>query len=225
MDSPSNYFRQNQNKYMTDDKTVDTKNNSKTSEETKNYLIQQEKLRYQDYRHHHVGSIFGGNLADRLSEKLKHEKTERYPYNRSSKDYDNNLNNKALKNTDDDNYFVKKRKKMDLRVLTLKKRQITFIFDTLQKFLKKFRQILTEIDGSYTNWDSAFDASKFRKNPNNNTGSGGNRPDFTVLNYSKYENRELKSGRRDNETSISIENEMRVGINAPFIDVPSAGKL
>ncbi|CAG8713430.1 6409_t:CDS:1 [Gigaspora margarita] len=109
MVSPSNYFRQNQNKYITDDKTVDTKNNSKTSEETKNYLNQQEKLRYQDYRHRHVGSIFGGNLADRLSEKLKQEKTERYPYNRSSKDYDNNQNNKALKNTDDDNYFVKDR--------------------------------------------------------------------------------------------------------------------
>ncbi|CAG8806837.1 17334_t:CDS:1, partial [Dentiscutata erythropus] len=37
--------------------------------------------------------------------------------------------------------------------------------------------------------------------------------------------RELKSGRRDNENSISIENEMRVGINAPFIDVPSAGSI
>ncbi|KAF0537225.1 hypothetical protein F8M41_008639 [Gigaspora margarita] len=37
--------------------------------------------------------------------------------------------------------------------------------------------------------------------------------------------RELKSERRDNETSISIENEIRVGINAPFIGVPSAGGI
>ncbi|CAG8594816.1 11738_t:CDS:1, partial [Scutellospora calospora] len=37
--------------------------------------------------------------------------------------------------------------------------------------------------------------------------------------------RDLKSGKRDNECAISIENEMRVGINAPFIDVPSAGSI
>ncbi|RIB03406.1 hypothetical protein C2G38_2049295 [Gigaspora rosea] len=103
-----------------------------------------------------------------------------------------------------------KRKTMNLGISTLKERQITYIIDTLQKFLKKFRhgdffskqmselkyigeifeqclEILTEIDGSYTSWDSASEASKFRKNQNNNASSGGNRPDFTVQNYSKYE--------------------------------------
>ncbi|CAG8714601.1 15413_t:CDS:1 [Racocetra persica] len=37
--------------------------------------------------------------------------------------------------------------------------------------------------------------------------------------------RELKSGRRNNESAISIDDEMSVGINAPFIDVPSAGSI
>ncbi|CAG8701771.1 9590_t:CDS:1, partial [Scutellospora calospora] len=91
----------NQDEYMTHYKTTDIKSKSKLSEEKKNYLTQQERLRYQDYKHRHVGSIFGGNLSDRLSDKLKQEKTKRYPYNRTSKDYDNNKN--------DDNYLVKDR--------------------------------------------------------------------------------------------------------------------
>ncbi|CAG8532214.1 10681_t:CDS:2, partial [Scutellospora calospora] len=102
-----------------------------------------------------------------------------------------------------------KRKLVNLGIETLKERQITFIFDIVQKFLKKFRKgdffslkmselkfctevlescldIIADIDGSYTSWDSVSISSKLKlqnsQEPVNRT-----RPDFTLQNYSNYE--------------------------------------
>ncbi|KAF0525303.1 hypothetical protein F8M41_014639 [Gigaspora margarita] len=97
-----------------------------------------------------------------------------------------------------------------LEIKTLKDQQTTYIFKTLQQFLRKFRQgdffarkmsklkfiaeilsqvmdILPSIDGTHTNWNLASTASKFRKCQNNNMNSGRNRPDFVVQNYVGYE--------------------------------------
>ncbi|RIB13778.1 hypothetical protein C2G38_2040693 [Gigaspora rosea] len=62
-----------------------------------------------------------------------------------------------------------KRKLVNLGIKTLKERQITFIFDTVQKL------------------DSASISSKHNKLQNFQDSANGTRPDFTVQNYSNYE--------------------------------------
>ncbi|KAF0537226.1 hypothetical protein F8M41_008640 [Gigaspora margarita] len=74
-----------------------------------------------------------------------------------------------------------KRKKNGLGNINLK--EILYLIRVSFVISVYFSEILTEIYGSYTNWNSASEASKFRKHQNNNAGSGGNRPDFTVQNY------------------------------------------
>ncbi|CAG8489120.1 23707_t:CDS:2 [Gigaspora margarita] len=54
------------------------------------------------------------------------------------------------------------------------------------EILESCIDILADIDGSYTSWDSASISSKHNKLQNSQDSANGTRPDFTVQNYSNY---------------------------------------
>ncbi|CAG8448949.1 13807_t:CDS:2 [Dentiscutata erythropus] len=55
------------------------------------------------------------------------------------------------------------------------------------EILESSIDILADIDGFYTSWDSASISSKYNKLQNSQDSTNGTRPDFTVQNYSNYE--------------------------------------
>ncbi|CAG8521585.1 25957_t:CDS:2 [Dentiscutata erythropus] len=61
--------------------------------------------------------------------------------------------------------------------------ELKFCTEVLESCL----DILADIDGSYTSWDSASISSKHNKLQNSQESANGTRPDFTVQNYSDYE--------------------------------------